>query len=794
MSKLDSCIARTLAAGRISPDQAEQIQALRERVAAGRTGDFDARTLEQYARELETNERNTILQLTKQAEALERATAHSNGVSTGVMSILGRDITGRSRGTNIDARKHAIMQQVQGMMAEVMQSLRPITLGLRQNTQVARTIVRELFGETSGDIQAARFAKRVGEVFEYMRQRFNRAGGAIQKRADFGLPQMHHAPSVAKVGKKQWIATVRPLLDPSRMYDDVGQPLTSAELDRRLPEIYADIIAEVPRRRPLGQFGRRSTAATRQDRRQLAFRNGEAWLEYFDQFGGRDVYAHIMDHLESMASDIALMEVLGPNPEATFRYLRDLAKRDGAKGFTLGQLDALWRVISGRTDDTSSLRFADTMTAIRNYLTSAKLGSALLSSVSDLAFIRQTAAWNGLSSARIMRQALSILHPANEADRLRATRMGLIADAWTSRALAANRFTEVTGAGLSARLADFTMRASGLSAWTDAAQKAVGMELMGVLADNRALRLSEIDPDFRQLLEAAGFDDADWDILRSTDTDTHKGVEQVYMPNLAARKDLSREDRERVIAKLLEMTFELTNQAIPTPDARVRALTTGGYQRGTIKGEAARVASQFKSFPVSVVLQHVYRGIYQSAGVDKASYLASLTIATTVMGAMAIQLKELSKGRTPRRMDDGEFWAAAFTQGGGAGIFGDFFAAGVMGSNRHGGSLAETLGGPIAGLATDVARTTAGQLGEAIEGEDANLGRDLTYMMSRYTPGVGSLWYTRLAYERAVIDQLALELDPKAPARFRRERRRLQKERDQRFWWARGELQPERNR
>ena len=77
----------------------------------------------------------------------------------------------------------------------------------------------------------------------------------------------------------------------------------------------------------------------------------------------------------------------------------------------------------------------------------------------------------------------------------------------------------------------------------------------------------------------------------------------------------------------------------------------------------------------------------------------------------------MSKGRDPRPMEGPEFWGAAFLQGGGLGIYGDFLFSDV---NRFDRGLAETIAGPVVGFADDVRKLTIGNVTQAIKGEDTN--------------------------------------------------------------------------
>jgi hypothetical protein len=75
------------------------------------------------------------------------------------------------------------------------------------------------------------------------------------------------------------------------------------------------------------------------------------------------------------------------------------------------------------------------------------------------------------------------MSPGNAADRVLAVKLGLGAEAWVSRAMAAQRF-QITGHGMTARIGDALFRASLLSSWTQAGRHAFGLEFSGFIADN----------------------------------------------------------------------------------------------------------------------------------------------------------------------------------------------------------------------------------------------------------------------------------------------------------------------
>jgi len=314
------------------------------------------------------------------------------------------------------------------------------------------------------------------------------------------------------------------------------------------------------------------------------------------------------------------------------------------------------------------------------------------------------------------------------------------------------------------------------------------MEFLGTLADNTAKTFDELDTPLRTTLERYNIGSDKWDIMRSTELYDHEGATFLRAEDIEARTDIDPTLARDLATRMMEMIETETNFAVPSSSLRGRVALTGETRPGTISGELSRSFAMYKNFGVTLVNTHLMRGVTQEGAKAKGKYLADLIISTTVMGALAIQLKEMGKGRDPRPMTDNAFWIAAFLQGGGIGIFGDFISSS---ENRFGGGLAETVAGPVVGFVDDVGQLTIGNLIQAAKGEDTNIARETIKFVSRYTPG-SSLWYARLALERMVTDQLLLYADPKARSNMRRLESRYRREYGQRYWWRPGKTEPSR--
>lgn len=811
------CVEGLVVEGRLTRDQAEELyrrqghEAERLRLDPTHSAESAARLavelgLDRARRDIRLRKYQTALQVIRNSENSSRILGYEHGATLGVRSLLARDSRGKATWSNVDIHARGVLGQSHAILADGLSQLRTRWFGLHRDRALLRDSVRAMFGEAVGRPEARAIAKAWAEAAEVLRLRFNRAGGAIPRRQDWGLPQTHDAVRVGEVPRAEWVDYVKQRLDMMRMIDvETGAPFTPDALDIVLQGVYDTIRTNGLSDMVPGAMGGKKLANRRQEARFLVFKDAGAWLEYQDKFGSGNIFGTMMEHLDRMAHDIALLEVLGPNPAAAFRLLQDVAARQEDQPVSRSVNEAVFRIVNGTGDRNRSSFVANAFGAVRSWLTAAQLGSAAISALSDLAFIRQTAAWNGIPASRALRRYLAQLNPANEADRILATRIGITALSWSQAYSNVGRFTELdVGAGRGrlervtrggALFAEVTLRASGLSAMTDAGRRAFAMEWSANLAERFGRTFDELladDEPMARSLRESGLTREEWDELRATPTTDHQGARFWTVDQLMAREDLSLSRRQQLAARVQGILNREILFAVPEPDALARVITTGGGSpRGSVMGEIARSLLQYKSFPIAVLSLHAQRMLAARSlrgPMYAASYAATGIIATTVLGTLAMQMKLIARGKDPRDLDDATTWGAGFVQGGGAGIYGDFL---FHDANRFGSGPITTMVGPSVGFAEDAIRLSWGNAQQLMAGEDPKAAADLVGFASRYTPG-GSLWYTRLLLEREVFDQLALEADPGGTRRrFTRSERRA-REQGTGYWWRPGETLPDR--
>lgn len=802
MNRLDKCFKEAIASGKMSlklADELRQDASIFEAQLRSK-GIHSAEQAQVLGVEQAAQHRTLIAKRNKYQKVLQGVAnennvknikSHRKNKTTGLLTLLVKDLKGHKGDvtwSNIDNRSSAIEGQAHSLAADMLQNLHTTHLGWGQDRDTLLATVREIFGEATGNEKAAKSATAFSKAAEYLRERYNRAGGFIPKRNDWGMPQVHDQVRVSKAGMDDWIEYTLPKLNREAMVNADGRIMSDDELMQAMRESYKTISTDGQNKKVPGAFSGNGKMANRhQDSRFLVFKDADSWIEYQESFGSPDFFNVMVGHIRSMSSEIAMLEVLGPNPNQAFKYLSDITENDG----NMGMVNSVWNVVSGSADmiEVNRESLAKGTAFTRHLLMSAQLGGAAISSITDPVYGKMTRAFNGLPIVKSIQHTVGQLNPADESDRAFAAHLGMVMDGWSSQALVGSRFSgEMDPAGKASKISETLFRASGLTAWTQGQRNSFGLDFQWHLARQMGNPLSSVESKFQGMMRRYGITDDDWEIMRSVPLEEHGGT-SYFRPQNMHDLDLPTETVDNLVTKILEAMNTEMDFAVPTPDARVRAIQTwGGQKRGSVGGEVSRMTMMYKSFSMTQFMTHMYRNGPKFVGV----YALRLGIMLSAMGALSIQMKEISRGREPRQMD-GAFLFAAMMQGGGLGIFGDFIdASGVGNKNRHGNSFLATAMGPGGSLIEDAVGLGVSGFDFATDpftGDETNLGREASRLMQRYTPG-NNLWYGRLLFERYLFDNLQEMTDPKAKQNRKKYERKIKTERGQDYWWKRGDSAP----
>jgi len=739
-------------------------------------------------------------------EGLDRMLAFSSDGKSGIQSI--------------ESSSRAIRDDAISRMLEVIDQTKGKFMGLFQDEAGNLALVRELHGEDSGVAAAKTAAKQFKDTTEQLRQRFNRAGGDIGLLDDWAMPRDHSQVKVAK-DQGKWVSDHVQWANRAKYMKEDGSPMNDAELTDFLNHAWTTLATGgVNKLEPGNVAGNGMRANRGSESRQIHYKDAESFIAAQKAYGERNLLELLIGHIDRASRDIALVETLGPNPNNQMRYFLDEGQKvtieaDPNKTDKTAKqrrkIEHLYEEVAGTREPPASAAIANGFETYRALNVASRLGSAVLTSVTDQGTLGLTASMNGMPVMKVFANELRMLNPADAGDRRMAQRAGLglnqligSLNRWGADGLGSTEQISGRVSKFSQTAASKVMQASGLNALTAGTQRAFGATMMDTIGDmsRRHPTLAAMDPADSKRLLGQGVTETDWAVWKLAQPEDWRGVgdtvltaNSIYRIADADLVPLARQLnttpqrlKDQAATKLLGTVLDETNMAIIEPGAREKAMMHGGVERGTVKGELLRSFWQFKSFSIGMVMRHGRRGMAQE-GWGKAGYLGALVATTTVLGGMAIQLNEVASGRDPKNItDDGtlgvpglRFGIASMLKGGAMGLYGDF----LFSDNSQGGSSPlAALGGPIAGDIEQVFKLKD----NAASGEVNQTGAKLVKLAKSHLPAA-NLWYTKAATDHLIFNQLQ---DYFSPGYLRRMKQRAKKEFKQSYWWEPGDAAPDR--
>lgn len=745
-----------------------------------------------------------ILTQNKNLAALDHPTLSASEVVDRMVAPHG-DMSGIQ---SIDSKARAIASVYRGELVDFYTNIKG-GLGVFTDKDLVQKIVRERFNDNTGDPLAKKISDKMGEVFEGMRERFNRAGGDIGKLDDWGLPQTHSLEKIVKAGKQAWVQKAEGLIDTSKYVHEDGTYYSQQEIRELLEYSFDTLSSNGANKTEIGRqsFGGSSKVTSRHsESRVLHFKDAESWMEYQSEFGGMPFVDLIEAHVNGLSKDIAMVENLGSSPKNAMRILMDAAEqKDWQKGIDANdtgksrkRAQTMFDEFTGQNTPQSEV-LANMGLAYRSMNVASMLGGTTISSVTDQAMIAKTAKIHGIAYTRTFGELVSQLNPKNKQDRELARSLGLATEEmlgsiarWADDGLTSVHGKSQKLARISSGIASQVMRVSGLNALTAASKVGFSkmlMEKYGRLSRTKAW--ADLDPMDQELLTKTGLDERAWQVMQLADPVVDRKGNQL----MSARSiyeipdsDLTRfgdpqKIRDEVATQFQAHLLDEQGMAVVEAGLRERTWMSAGQRKGTGMGELVKSMLQFKSFPAAFLMRHGSRAMAQDGVKGKAAYGVSLFAMTTLLGALAVQLKELANGNDPSTMWDSDdpqktmnFWTRSAVQGGGLSILGDILVAGTDTSGR---STSDFMVGPLGSDAKAVLGLTVGNLTQYYDDKDTNASNEAFRLLKNKIPAQ-NLWYTKAAVNRLVFDEIQ---DVIAPGYREKYLRKAEQQHDRtRFW------------
>lgn len=626
--------------------------------------------------------------------------------------------------------------------------------------------------------EAVKIGKILVDLQEQTRRRLNDAGADVPKLSGFIGHQVHDDGKMLRAGFETWKEKIVPLLDwdkmrvPATRRDDFLQSAYSAMTTGVRKELGSpDPLAE-------GFKGPQNLARSLSHSRQFHFKDADAWLKYGREFGAGDLRQSITQDLIMSAKNVGVLERMTTNPEAMldgmitkaaqlYRETDPDAVRELNRAWSKQQLHSDLAVTTGAINMGSHTTIARTGEWLRAIKTIATLGGSFISALTDVVF----------NAVNRMHQGQSVMGAWNDAFMAPFMRMGSEERMRISRLLGAglemqtgsmlSRFTpEDFSNGETSGLMTKFFKLNLLGPWTDAVKSGATMMISMDLADSAGRAFDNLPMEHRRLLDNYGIDEKQWNVIRQAARKADDGNTYILPGDIedvsgAVFNGLSEPQQRRLKQQAKENLFVLYSSeadfAAPTPGAREQSMLKQGTTPDSALGQALRMFTQFKAFPITALTKVGGRATY---GEGSNMQMINLIVGSTLAGIAVVQLKELAKGREPLEMNK-DLFIRGMLQGGAMGIYGDLL---LHRHSEYGGNVFSSLAGPVP---NDVAQILEIAQNVALDGDLSSAGRDAVRLLKGNTPGA-NLFYTKLVTDYLIFYQLQELVNPGYTQRLER--------------------------
>lgn len=679
--------------------------------------------------------------------------------------------------------------RIRDMMVDALKFYDPNVFGVlsKETKEKLDLIFKSAGGQKSGIQKIDEAGAQVRQALDDLTDRYIAAGGVMGKLENW-MPQIHDAMALQRAGADAWKRDIIPRVDWDRVVDEHGFALFSnaqiskgvytPEFNKFLDDVYETIstdgankISEAAKSGK-GVVGSGSIASKHSKHRVLHFKTPEDQLAYNKIYGSEDPFMSILNHVQGMSREVALMENLGPRPQSFIDNVNNRLSGTEEKGLSKFT-QKMYDVLIGRTSMTGSEHgLYRTMKGVQSYLRGTQLGSAFIPALGDSLWSAQALRMSGIEEKSNMISGIGkyMVGIAKNDKKLANFRVYLLE---SNSGNTLHRFMEgdapVTQgkAGVdkfAAAMQNYStviMRASGLASLTQHGKDFVSLEMFGTVALRKDMGWADLPEEFRDFMSRSGnITESDWKAIQKAETITSDdGRASFVFPSEVAKIDSGAAVRyEAVVQRLRALA---TNE----PDIRTKAVTTQGLESGSPTRALLDMVFMYRSFPITMMNNYL-RPMMTRAVINNDSRLGATLFATTLMGYMILNLKDAINGVENKEGLGGISYLRKFDmttakqsmlQGGGLGIFGDFLAHDY---SRYGESLEKTAAGPMFGFMNDLMRMGA-------SGTEA----DWQGFVKKYLPAK-SLWWSKSILDYAIIDALD-KVDPKHYEREESRRRYL---------------------
>jgi len=682
-------------------------------------------------------------------------------------------------------------------------------LFLDTSPEMDKQINRALYDHSGGENISKNYPEPIVKLVELMhkysemaRLEANSSGAMIGKLDNYSVAQTHD-PIMLIRGRKNkqkglderedWIAYMKQALDPERTFG-------KADPDEFLNKVYNNIITRDHKSASdtsldtaqISLTGTRNIGRAMSKERVLHFKSADDWFDYNNQWGKKTVKEAYISGMMKKTNDIAMMQMLGPNPRNNLIKITEMIKNKipddrpdekialGTAWGRDGELTKLLDVVDGTANSIVPTKRGAQMAFVsagyRGVVTMAMLGKMVLAMIPDLAVFSQNVKSNssggyagGISKAF---GALIESVGGTPEEKIRVARMmGIFQDSVIQGVGARFGIDRDFSSGMQ-RSVNMFMKLNGAAWWNDNLKMSAVIMFSSEVGDGitKGAKYADLNADLKRGLLRNGIGEHEWKVVSKMETIDYKGdrlgapegihnisddVIKSYLKSkdrLVSKRSIN-EARTELEDTLRSYYVDMAEYSVVTPDAKTSKVMFKTGQRGTFIREFANVVGLFKTFGVSIMQKSLGQEIFgrgyaynPNMGVTRNALKAlsenrngELANVTSLMAGMfalgygSIYLKDMVSGKESPDLNDPKTHMRALIQSGSLGLLGDFTVNQVM-NNRYGHNPVANMIGPGGGTVNDAINLISGAFELLQTGKSDKIKKELWNTVTGHTP------------------------------------------------------------
>lgn len=713
---------------------------------------------------------------------VKRGSDKGSGLARAAISLISQDP--RFKGLSMEEVRAGVWAKYIQMIGHRLEQIGKGAFGRQRGKVHLPNVAREAAGENTGDAVAKGLADAWLKIKLTGTNDLIAAGGKAYHRKGFSLPTPQSKARVLRATEADYVRDMNEALgDWSNMKWPDGTPMAKTDVEKEalLKEAYAAIAYDAIDTIDPKAFGGHGidARAMLQASDFWYFKSGEAWNNIHGKYSDGTVFDVIGRWVDNQAHRVAMTSTFGPNYLSVVKTIKKEVEQQAAEVARVGKtkndrtavtrarnimetkFDPMFTMVTNHRAMDPESAGAATIVMTGNLLSSAVMGSVpLLAVLGDFMQSLAVRSLNKMPVTEGIGMYLKSITRSKNAEII-AAEDGVPFEQSVLGTFAAARFTGFAqnGPAFARTLGDGNIRLSGLTIHTNNARNTMFYQIMKLM--ERTMKDDFDALPYKAVLERQGIDKNDWDAFRKNIT-PHAGAHgfPIIRPiDILNTKVANREDLYR---KFFAFMNSEGHNMVPGTSTEAQVMLRGAGRADTIPGAILHSFSMFKNFAVTWTQKYGRLTLAQDTKVGRLQFLSSMIAGSVLVGAIGTQLREIANGREPLDMNTAAFWGRAFRSGGALSIWGDFLFSGI---NEYGRGPQDVIGGPMAGFLADVTGLVFGDAFGFIEAMDrgeaysSDFASRAVSFMRRNAP-FGSLWYSRLAIERLVWDNLAILADP----------------------------------